>query len=103
MTGVQTCALPIFSELLRAYTARSEYFPVLKIGMFKNKWMNLGVLASFLLVMVVVYVPFFNNVFNTMPLGWEQWLEIIPLLIIPSLAAEITKFLWSPARKAKQA
>ncbi len=91
------------SELLRAYTARSEYFPVLKIGMFKNKWMNLGVLASFLLVMVVIYVPFFNNVFNTMPLGWEQWLEIIPLLIVPSLAAEITKFLWSPARKAKLA
>jgi Ca2+-transporting ATPase len=91
------------SELLRAYTARSEYFPILKIGPFKNKWMNMGVAVSFALVMLVVYVPFFNNVFDTMPLGWEQWIDIVPLLIIPSLAAEISKYVWSPTRKAKTA
>jgi Ca2+-transporting ATPase len=28
------------SELLRAFTARSEYYPLLKIGVFKNRWMN---------------------------------------------------------------
>ncbi|MCE5206698.1 MAG: cation-translocating P-type ATPase [Chloroflexi bacterium] len=91
------------SELLRAYTARSEYFPLAKIGVFGNKWMNLGVGVSFVLVMAVVYIPFFNNIFNTMPLGWTQWAEIIPLFIIPSLAAELTKYLWSPARKARKA
>ena len=30
------------SELLRAYTARSEYFPLFKIGVFKNRWMNIS-------------------------------------------------------------
>jgi Ca2+-transporting ATPase len=89
------------SELLRAYTARSEYFPITKIGAFKNKWMNIGVGASFLLVMAVIYIPFLNKVFNTMPLGWAQWAQIIPLFVVPSLAAELTKFIWSPARKRK--
>lgn len=87
------------SELLRAYTARSEYFPILKIGLFKNRWMNFGVISSLILVLVVVYVPFFNGIFDTLPLGWDQWKIIIPLLIIPSLAAELTKVWFSPHKK----
>jgi P-type Ca2+ transporter type 2C len=90
------------SELLRAYTARSEYYPLLKIGVFKNKWMNWGVVSSLLMIMVVVYIPFFNGIFDTLPLGWAQWAEILPLLIFPSLAAEITKLLFSPARKSRR-
>jgi hypothetical protein len=30
-------------------------------------------------------------IFNTAPLGLEQWLEILPLVLIPSVAAEVTK------------
>jgi Ca2+-transporting ATPase len=87
------------SELLRAYTARSEYFPLFKIGVFKNRWMNLGVLSSMILILAVVYIPFLNGIFNTLPLGWAQWSEIIPLFIFPSLAAELTKYFFSPHRK----
>ncbi len=81
------------SELLRAFTARSERYPLLKIGIFSNKWMNIAVLTSFVLMLLVVYVPFLNPVFNTTPLGAEQWLLIGPLLIIPSIVAEVTKAL----------
>jgi P-type Ca2+ transporter type 2C len=87
------------SELLRAYTARSEYYPLLKIGVFKNKWMNYGVVSSLVMILIVVYVPFLNQIFGTLPLGGAQWLQILPLLIFPSLAAEMTKFFFSPARK----
>ena len=80
------------SELFRAYTARSEFYPLAKIGFFKNKIMNWAVLGSLVLIFVVIYVPFFNPIFNTLPLGLEQWLEILPLVLIPSVAAEVTKF-----------
>jgi Ca2+-transporting ATPase len=83
------------SELLRAYTARSEYYPLLKIGMFGNKFMNLAVLSSLVLILLVVYVPFLQVVFNTQSLGWVQWTEILPLLIIPSVAAEVTKLIFA--------
>jgi Ca2+-transporting ATPase len=79
------------SELLRAYTARSEYYPLFKIGIFTNKWMNYAVLSSLALILAVVYVPFLQVPFKTEALGWAQWAEILPLLIVPSLAAEITK------------
>jgi P-type Ca2+ transporter type 2C len=80
------------SELFRAYTARSEYYPLLKIGILKNKWMNYAVLASLGLILLVLYVPFLQGPFQTEPLGWLQWVEIIPLLLFPSVAAEVTKY-----------
>ena len=92
------------SELFRAYTARSEYYPLIKIGVFKNKIMNWAVLVSLLLIFVVIYIPFLQPVFNTAPLGIAEWLEILPLVLIPSVAAEITKvFLRKQIQKAQSA
>jgi Ca2+-transporting ATPase len=79
------------SELFRAYTARSEFYPLLKIGIFTNKLMNWAVLGSLVLIFMVLYVPFLQPIFNTVPLGWAQWAEILPLVLIPSIAAEVTK------------
>ena len=87
------------SELLRAFTARSEYFPLLKIGVFTNKWMNIAVASSLAMILAVIYIPFLNNIFDTLPLGLAQWEVIVPLLFVPSISAEVTKYLFSPARK----
>jgi Ca2+-transporting ATPase len=81
-----------FSELLRAFTARSERYPIIKIGIFSNRNMNLAVISSLFLLLAVVYTPFLATIFNTVPLGWEQWQYILPLLIVPALAAEATKY-----------
>jgi Ca2+-transporting ATPase len=53
--------------------------------------MNWAVLGSLVLIMLVVYLPFLQPIFNTASLGLEQWLEILPLVLIPSIAAELTK------------
>jgi Ca2+-transporting ATPase len=90
-----------FSELLRAYTARSERYPILKIGVFGNRNMNLGVLSSFLLLLAVIYVPFLNPIFNTTPLGWSQWELVLPLLLLPSIAAEATKYVISYQERSR--
>ena len=79
------------SELFRAYTARSEYYPLTKIGIFSSKNMNLAVLASVVLVLMVVYVPFLQGIFDTVALRWIDWAEILPLVLIPSIAAEVMK------------
>jgi Ca2+-transporting ATPase len=87
------------SELLRAFTARSEYYPLIKIGFFRNRWMNYAVLVSLALILAVVYVPFLNTIFRTVPLGVDQWLQILPLMILPSVAAELNKFIFAPKAK----
>ena len=92
-----------FSELLRAFTARSERLPVIKIGVFQNKYMNYAVLSSLILLLIVIYVPFLQGIFETVPLGWPQWRVILPLLIGPSIAAELFKIITNPRRDQDQA
>jgi len=81
-----------FSELLRAFTARSEHYPLLKIGFFTNPMMVLAVLSSSVLLLAVVYVPFLQPIFNTVPLTFVHWEVLLPLLLIPSIVAELSKW-----------
>ena len=87
-----------FSELIRAFTARSERVPILRIGLFSNKVMNWAILSSLILLLAVIYVPFLQGIFNTMPLGWIQWEIIFPLLVGPSIAAELTKIVYGATK-----
>jgi P-type Ca2+ transporter type 2C len=80
-----------FSELFRAFTSRSERIPLIKIGIFSNRLMNYAVISSLALLLVVVYLPFLQPIFNTTALGWTQWQYILPLIAIPALAAEAAK------------
>ena len=79
------------SELLRAYTARSERASLFRLGVFSNKYMQYAVFLSLVLLLAVVYVPFLQPVFNTVALGVREWSLILPLLMLPSVAAEVTK------------
>jgi Ca2+-transporting ATPase len=79
------------SELVRAYTARSERASLFRLGVFSNKYMQYAVSLSIVLLLAVVYVPFLQPIFNTVALGAREWLVILPLLVVPSVAAEVTK------------
>ncbi len=89
-----------FSELFRAFTSRSERYPLLKIGIFSNKWMFYAVASSMVLLMLVIYMPFLQPIFDTEPLLWEQWRIILPLLFVPALVAESMK--WLVSSKARR-
>jgi Ca2+-transporting ATPase len=79
------------SELVRAYTARSERASLFRLRVFSNKAMQYAVLMSALLLLSAVYVPFLRPVFDTVPLGLREWTLVLPLLLVPGVAAEITK------------
>jgi Ca2+-transporting ATPase len=79
------------SELLRAYTARSEHYSILSVGVFSNRWMNWAVLASLVLVLITVYVPFLRPFFGTTFLGLTDWVEMIPFILMAPVAAELVK------------
>ena len=93
LVGAQTVAFTtlVVSELLRAFTARSEYYSVLKVGLTSNRWMLYAVGSSLLLLLLVLYVPFLQTFFGTISLTGQDWLVMLPLMLMASLAAEITK------------
>jgi Ca2+-transporting ATPase len=80
------------SELARAYTSRSEHYSIFGIGVFSNKYMQYAVVASLALLALVVYAPFLQPIFNTQPLGLREWGVMLPLIFVPAVAAELTKW-----------
>jgi Ca2+-transporting ATPase len=89
------------SELVRAFTARSEYHSIFSIGVFSNRWMVWAVGASLLLVLLVVYVPFLQPFFDTVPLTLDDWLMMAPFFFASAIAMELLKlyFRWRSARQ----
>lgn len=79
------------SELTRAYTARSELYALHRIGFFTNRFMQYAVAASLVLLLAVLYTPFLQEIFDTVTLSATHWLYAIPLILLPSVAAELTK------------
>jgi Ca2+-transporting ATPase len=88
------------SELLRAYTSRSERYSLWAIGVFSNKWMQWAVLLSLVILLAIIYVPFLDPIFETTFLTLEDWLVMLPLILLPSIAAEVNK--WVLRRLSEQ-
>jgi Ca2+-transporting ATPase len=78
-------------ELVRAYTCRSERYGLLHIGIFGNKWMQYAVLTSLAIILAIIYVPALDPIFGTAPLGWQDWLVMVPLILLQGITAELTK------------
>jgi Ca2+-transporting ATPase len=93
LAATQTMAFATLSisELFRAYTSRSERHSLFSIGVLSNKYMQWAVLASLVILLSIIYVPFLDPIFDTISLGLNEWLVILPLMLIPSIAAEINK------------
>ncbi len=79
------------SELIRAFAARSERHSVFSIGVFSNRWMVWAVGVSFVLVLMVIYVPFLRPFFDTVPLSVEDWLFMAPFFFASPVAMELIK------------
>lgn len=62
-----------------------------KLGVFTNKYMQMAVGLSLVLLLAVVFVPFLNPIFNTHPLNAQEWLIVLGLALIPALCEELTK------------
>ncbi|MDO5018383.1 MAG: cation-translocating P-type ATPase [Lagierella massiliensis] len=83
----------ILCELLRSFSVRSTKYTVAQLGIFSNKRLLQGVGVSLLLTLIVVYVPFLNDLFETFPLELRDWILILPFSILPFAIGEIWKLI----------
>lgn len=81
----------IICELLRAYSSRSIDKTVFEIGVFTNKKLVFATLFSFILMLVVIYVPVLNDAFGLMDLGPKEIAVVLGSALIPLVAGEIQK------------
>jgi Ca2+-transporting ATPase len=99
------CTLVAF-EWFRAFNARSDEYTVFKLGIFRNRYLLIAVAIAILLQMAVVYAPFMQVAFSTVPLNIAQWGIIIGIAGSLFTAEELRKAVaprlfrrgkWAPA------
>ncbi len=92
-TGGQTMAFTVLAltQLVQAYNMRSGK-SLFKIGFFTNSKLNWAVLASFLLVVLVLFTPL-NSIFGLVILPWELYLMALGLILVPLFVMEISKLI----------
>jgi len=60
-------------QLFNVFNMRSLKKSVFEIGIFSNKWVNLSLLASFLGILGIIYLPIISEIFQFIPLGITEF------------------------------
>ena len=83
----------VLAEMFYVMAVRSDTFSTFQIGFFSNRALNGAVLLTILLQLVVIYVPFMQTIFETVPLTAGQLAISAALGSILFFAVELEKFI----------
>jgi Ca2+-transporting ATPase len=91
----RTAAFIVLScaQLFHSFNCRSQTESIFKIGIFSNKKLIAANFVSFLLQMVVVYIPSLQRIFKTESLGVFDWVLVIAISSFPLWAMEVVKMI----------
>lgn len=82
-----TLASIVFCQIGMVLNCRTVNQSVFKVGLFSNKRILFGIVFEVLLLCTIIYVPFLQGIFNTAPIGIQDWLFLI-ILPFPILLLE---------------
>jgi Ca2+-transporting ATPase len=84
-------AMMMFTQLFNAFNMRSLKKSIIELKIFSNKTLNLMVLLSLIGGLIVMYLPFFQEIFNFVPLTYKEMMGIFLLSSTTIITAEIYK------------
>lgn len=70
------CTL-IMSQLFHVFECRSENHSIFQMKLFTNLYLFGAVLVSVTMLLLIIYIPFLQGVFHTVPLNIAQWCIVI--------------------------
>lgn len=79
-------------EMFNSLNALSEDASLVTMHPWANPWLLLAMCISFGLHFLILYVPFLNQVFGTVPLSFNEWLLVLVVAFPVILIDEILKF-----------
>lgn len=87
-------------QALYLVNCRSLRHSIWSLGLFRNGWLWLGIVGVLLLQASLTYLPVLNSMFQTAPIGWEEWGRILCAGLTGLLLVEFQKGLVN--RKGRQ-
>jgi len=85
--------LVVFSEMFNAFNWRSDRYSIFSLGLFTNKALIYAILTTVILQLLVVYTPFLQFAFRTVPLSLSELGIITALASTTLISMEIVKYL----------
>lgn len=73
----------VLSQLIHVFECKSEKKSIFQIPFLSNMWLVGSVLISLGVLLAVIYLPFLQNLFKTVPLMGQQWLPVAGFSILP--------------------
>ncbi|WP_300349966.1 calcium-translocating P-type ATPase, PMCA-type [Clostridium sp.] len=67
----------VISQLLHVFECRSERHSIFEIKLFTNMYLVLAVCISIIMLLSIIYIPFFSAIFHTTILGFNHWLIVL--------------------------
>ena len=84
--------LLVMIEFFKAYNFRSDRVSALQRP-FANRWLNVVILSELVLLVLIIYFPFFQLLLGTTGMRGEDWLLVIALAGTITPVLELTKWL----------
>ena len=87
--------------LLNIFAFKSLRRPIYRIKLFNNTFLIIAVAAGLALMLMAIYLPFFNRFLKTVPLPvWPALAAFVAFPLLKLLMVELTKW-WYRAHAAK--
>ncbi len=80
-------------QWFNAFNCRSETKSIFQIGLFSNFWLMVATAAVFSLQLLVVYAPFMQHIFKTVPLTLHHWMYAIGVSSSVLIIEEVRKLI----------
>jgi len=94
-----TLAAVVATQVGNLFAQRTERNSVFRIGLFSNRLVWAGIVTELVIIALIVYLPFFQNIFGTAAFAGQNWLFLLAWMPALLLADELRK--WIVRRRGK--
>lgn len=86
----------VFSQLFHVFDCKSERYSLFEVGLFSNPFLVAAVTMSTIMQLSVIYLPFFQPVFKTVPLNAFHWAVVFLVAGWRTFGLAVYHYGWRP-------
>ena len=91
MATTMTLAGVVAAQVGAVFACRTDRASVFRIGLLSNRLVLLGVAIELVILGLLIYTPFLQSLFNTAPIGLQEWMFVFAWTPVIFLADELRK------------
>ncbi|MFA5135147.1 MAG: HAD-IC family P-type ATPase [Patescibacteria group bacterium] len=101
LARTMTFAAVAVDSLLYVFSVRSIRYSIWHRETFSNKYLLVAVALGFGLQLIAIYLPFFQDLFQTVPLSSKNWAVVLSIGLFSIMAIEVSKWAFMRFRKQR--